>query len=101
MTPRRALFDPLEPSSEPRWYVVRAVHGAVLEKRPIAAGTDLKRLFASAILEWIDAGWRVGEFSSCAGTFFCARGIERRSVTIQSTDPDREHGHGGSSLLSG
>jgi len=98
---RRALFDPLEPSSQLRWYVVRSMHGAVLEKRSIAAGTNLKRVFASAILEWIDAGWRVGELSSCAGTFFCSRGIERRSVTIQSTDPDRERGRGGSRLLSG
>lgn len=98
---RRALFDPLEPSSEPRWYVVRSVHGAVLEKRAIAAGTDLKRLFVSAILEWIDAGWGVGEFSSCAGTFFCSRGSERRTVTIQSTDPDGERHHGGARLLSG
>jgi hypothetical protein len=100
VTPRRALFDPLQPSSEPRWYVVRGAHGAVLEKRSIDAGTDLKRLFARALLEWIDAGWSVGEFSSCAGTFFCSRGIERRTVTIQSTDPDSERGHGGSRLRS-
>lgn len=75
---------------------MRSVHGAVLEKRAIAAGTDLKRLFVSTMLEWIDAGWRIGDFSSCAGTFFCSRGIERRTVTIQPTDPDGERGHDGS-----
>ena len=99
VTPRRALFDPLQSSSEPRWYVVRSAYGAVLEKRTIDAGTDLKRLFAHALIEWIDAGWSVGEFSSCAGTFFCTRGIEQRTVAIQSTDPDSERGHGGSRRL--
>ena len=79
--------------------MVRSAHGAVLEKRTIDAGTDLKRLFARALLEWIDAGWSVGEFSSCAGTFFCSRGIEQRTVTIQSTDPHNERGHGRSRLL--
>ena len=98
VTPRRALFDPLQRSREPRWYVVRSAHGAVLEKRTIDGGTDLKRLFARALLEWIDAGWTVGEFSSCAGTFCCTRGIERRTVTIQSIDPDRGRGRGGSPL---
>lgn len=83
MSPRRALLDRLEPSGEPRWYVVRSAHGAVLEKRVIAGGTDLKRLFVSAMLEAIDAGWHLEEFSSCAGSFFCSRGIERRIVTIQ------------------
>lgn len=80
--------------------MVRTPHGAVVEQRLIAAGTDLKRLFVTAMLEWIERGWRVGEFSSCAGTFFCSRGVERRTVTIQSTDPGSEHGHGGSRLLS-
>ena len=79
---------------------MRSAHGAVLQKRIIAAGTDLKRVFVSAMLEWIDAGWRVGDFSSCAGTFFCSRGIERRTVTIQPTDPDSERGYSGSRLLS-
>jgi hypothetical protein len=99
MNARRTVFDPLEPSSEPRWYVVRSAHGAVLETRAIAPGTDLKRLFACALLEWIDAGWRVGEFSSCAGTFFCSRGVERRTVSIQSTDPESERRHDSSRLL--
>jgi hypothetical protein len=27
---RHSVFDPLEPTSEPRWYVVRNMHRAVL-----------------------------------------------------------------------
>jgi hypothetical protein len=87
MSARRAVFDPLERNGEPHWYVVRNMHGAVLERRTIAGDTDLKRLFITAMLEWVDAGWQLGEFSSCAGTFFCSRAGERRVVTIQSKEP--------------
>ena len=40
------------------------------------------------MLEWMDAGWELGEFSSVAPTFFCTRGRERRMVTIQPVAPD-------------
>jgi hypothetical protein len=76
--PRRNVFDPLETTQEPRWYVVRNMHGAVLEARPLPVGSDLKRAFMAAMLERIDAGWRIAEFSSTGGTFFCTRGGERR-----------------------
>ena len=88
MIRRRAAFDPLEPSREPRWLVVRSVTGATLEARSIQAETDLKRLYVATMLEWIDAGWQLGELSSRSGTFFCTRGAERRSVAIQPTDPN-------------
>ena len=99
MNARRVVFDPLEPNGEPHWYVVRTMQGVVLERRTIPGDTDLKRLFVTVMLEWIDAGWRIGEFSSCSGTFVCTRAIERRVVTIQSRDPDVESGHSGSSHL--
>jgi hypothetical protein len=84
---RRAVFDPLEPTQEPRWYVVRSMQGTLLESRQLAAGADLKRAFVAAMLEWIDAGWRLGEFDSRCGTFFCTQGTDRRMVAIQPTDP--------------
>jgi hypothetical protein len=91
---RRHAFDPLERSEEPRWYVVRSMHNAILEVRLLAAGSDLKRAFIAAMLEWIDAGWEIAEFSSRAGVFFCARGVERRMVEISPTDhgPARSSG---------
>jgi hypothetical protein len=49
-------------------------------------GTDLKRAFVAAMLEWIDAGWNLREFSSRSGTFFCTRGVERRMVCITPSD---------------
>ena len=61
---RRNVFDPLEPTREARWYTVRNMHGALVEARPLPAGSDLKRAFVAAMLEWIDAGWKFGEFGS-------------------------------------
>jgi hypothetical protein len=84
---RRSVFDPLEHSQEPRWYAVRNMHNALLEVRPLPPGTNLKRAFVAAMLEWIDAGWELGEFSSVGGTFFCTRHIERRMVCITPTNP--------------
>lgn len=84
---RRHIFDPLEPTKEPRWYEVRNMHGSLLETRPLPAGSDLKRVFVAAMLTWIDAGWQLGEFTSRSGTFFCTRGVERRMVGITPTNP--------------
>ena len=39
------------------------------------------------MLEWIDAGWALGEFGSSGGTFFCTRGADRRMVCITPSDP--------------
>jgi hypothetical protein len=95
---RRNVFDPLEPTREPRWYTVRNMHGALLEARRLADGCDLKRALVAAMLAHIDAGWRLGEFSSTGGTFFCTRGVERRMVSITPTDPGQLPGYGASHL---
>jgi hypothetical protein len=84
---RRSVYDPLEPTSEPRWYVVRDMHGKVLEARRLHPGADLKRAFVAAMLEWIDAGWQLGDFSSRGGEFFCTRGVERCMVSITPSNP--------------
>jgi hypothetical protein len=73
---RRNVYDPLEPTGEPRWYIVRGGQNVLLEVRPLPAGTDLKRVFVAAMLERIDAGWQLGEFSSRGGSVFFTRGIE-------------------------
>lgn len=86
---RRTVFDPLETAREPRWYVVRGLHGELLETRQLTAGDNLKRVLIAAMLEWIDAGWTLGEFSSSGGIFFCSRGTDRRMVQITRSDPGR------------
>jgi hypothetical protein len=87
MIRRRATFNPLEPSGTPRWYVVRSMHGSLIECREIPRQSDLKRVFIAAMIEWMDAGWSLGEFSSVSATFFCDRQSERRMVSIVPTDP--------------
>ena len=96
--PRRNVFDALEPAKEPRWYTVRNMHGAVLESRLLPAGTDLKRAFVMAMLNHIDAGWLLGEFSSTGAVFFCTRGAERRMVSITPSAPDYVHKYGAAHL---
>ena len=61
--------------------------GAVLDSEELAPSADLARRLVLAMIEWLDAGWKLGEFSSTAGTFFCTRGTERRIVAIQPIDP--------------
>lgn len=63
------------------------MHGALIESREIPREADLKRVFVGAMLEWMDAGWNLGEFSSVSGTFFCIRQAERRMVSIVPSDP--------------
>lgn len=95
---RRNVHDPLEPTKEPRWYTVRNMHGALLESRLLPAGGDLKRAFVVAMLDWIDAGWNIGEFSSRGGVFFCTRGTERRMISITPAAPGDLHRYGASHL---
>jgi hypothetical protein len=63
------------------------MHGTVLESSRLPNGADLKRTFLTAMLRWLDDGWRVGEFSSASASFFCDRNPERRMVSIEPTDP--------------
>jgi hypothetical protein len=98
MTRRRSVHDPLEPTEAPRWYVVRSMHGTVLETRELPPSSDLKRAFIAAMLAWIDAGWKVGEFSSTSAIFFCDRMSDRRMVSIDPTDPLDVPMYGGAHL---
>lgn len=86
---RRSAYDPLEPTLETRWYVVRSTDRTILETQELPPGTDLKRALLVAMVRWIDAGWTLGEFTSRLGTFFCRRGIERMEISIEHEDPYR------------
>ena len=98
MSRRRHVHDPLEPCRAARWYVVRSLHGQVLESCALPAGADLKRAFVEAMLKWMDAGWTLGEFSSASASFFCDRHPERRMVSIDPTDPHDVPMYGGAHL---
>ena len=57
MVRRRAHYNPLATSAAPRWYVVRSMHGSVLEAHELAPGTNLLRTFLTALLAWHHDGW--------------------------------------------
>jgi hypothetical protein len=86
---RRSTCDVLEPTREPRWLVTRTAHRGVLHSELIAPGTDLKRLFLATMIERIDSGWVIREFTSTSGNFSCGRadGGERLQVGIEASDP--------------
>jgi hypothetical protein len=101
MVRRRAAFNPLEPSPAPRWYVVRSMHGSIIESRPLVAGANLTHVFITAMLAWMEGGWSISEFSSTSATFFCTRDLQRRMVSIDPTDPYEPHAYGASHLSGG
>jgi hypothetical protein len=74
--------------------------GNQLASRLLPPGTDLRRAFAAALVEHIDAGWEVGEFSSKTTVFFCDRDGQRRQVAIVNVEPGEHAGYGGAHLIS-
>jgi hypothetical protein len=87
MVRRRAAFNPLSSTPAPRWYVVRTMHGSIIESRQLVAGANLTHVFITAMLAWMDGEWTISEFSSASATFFCSRNAERRMISIESADP--------------
>jgi hypothetical protein len=98
MVRRRNVYHPLDSAPGPRWYVVRTMHGTVLESRPLVVGANLTHVFVSAMLAWMEGGWLISEFSSSSATFFCSRATERRMVSIDPSDPYDVPMYGGSHL---
>ena len=96
---RRNVFDPPERTREARWYVARDGRSALLEVRALPAASEFKRIFAAAMLERIDAGWQLGEFSSRGGSVFFTRGAERCMVGIEAADPGQPVGCGAAHLV--
>jgi hypothetical protein len=101
MAPRRAVYDPLDATREPRWFAVHSRSGKLLVSRLLETGVDLKRVFVAALLERIDAGWEVGEFSSRSAVFFCVRGADREMVSIVPCDPRESFKEGAAHLAGG
>jgi hypothetical protein len=71
--------------------VTRTFTGALLEARRLEPGTDLVRIFLTSMLELIDCGWHLGEFSSSSASVHCHRGIETRMLAIIAQDPEEDY----------
>lgn len=98
MVRRRNVYNPLDATATPRWYVVRSMHGTLIESRPLAVEANLTLIFVEAMLTWLQGGWSINEFSSSSATFFCSLGVHRRMVSIDPTDPNAVPMYGGSHL---
>jgi hypothetical protein len=93
MIRKRAAYDPLQTSAQPRWLTVRTFGGGLLEARRLDPGTDLVRTLLSAMLEFRDSGWELGEFGSASGAVRLARGAEKRMLSIETRDPEGDGRH--------
>jgi hypothetical protein len=88
MIRRRATYEALQPSAQPRWLTVRTFGGGLIDARRLEPGTDLVRVFLTAMLELLDAGWRLGEFASNSGAVRHERASEKRMLAIEEQDPE-------------
>lgn len=88
MVRRRTEYDSLQPTREPRWLVVRSVHGRVLKSCLLPPGTHLLREFATSIVAYIDEGWSIGEFSSRSAFYVASKPQDRIEVSISASDPN-------------
>jgi len=88
MIRRRAHYDPLGPCAGPRWLTIRTFSGGLIEARQLEPNADLVRTFLAAMLELIDAGWHLGEFSSTSAAVRHERGTEKRMLAIEAQDPE-------------
>lgn len=64
------------------------MHGRVLKSRLLPPGTHLQREFVASIIEHIDGGWIVGEFSSRSAYYIASKPTERIQVEITPSDPN-------------
>ena len=99
MVSRRDQYDTLKATKEMRWLEICDQYGRVLEGRPLPPGTNLKRVFIASMLEHVDAGWQLSEFSSRSGAFFCDRANERRQVFVVAAEPGKHPGYGAAHLV--
>lgn len=87
MVRRGPQYDAFATTQEPRWLVSRTMYRSLIEVRRLEPGTDLIRVFLAAMLELLDAGWQIGEFSSTAAHVRYSRGVEQRMLAIEHVDP--------------
>jgi hypothetical protein len=83
----RSTYDPLAPSSSPRWLVSMTLYRQLLAAREIPAGTDLGAVLQQAAAEMVAAGWEL-DSDSRQGYFFARCGHRRVQVGLQVIPPN-------------
>jgi len=84
---RRSRPEPLKPTPQPTWRVVRDRLSQVVESTPLEPLVDLRAVLTAAREARIAEGWECEEIGSCVAFFFCTRGGVREMVTIERCPP--------------
>src|SRR5262249_21634932 len=80
---RRTLPEPLKPTHEPRWLVVRDSINQALKSTQIPPNANLRNVLEAARAERIADGWTAESIGRCVAFFFCSRDGERLMVAIE------------------
>jgi hypothetical protein len=74
--------------------------GRLLESRPLPAGIDVTRDFVESILNHLNDGWHVPEFSSTTAMYRAVRGEETGLIYVVQVEPGTDAGYGAAHLVS-
>jgi len=91
----RRRHNPLQPTDEPRWAVVRNQLSQPVRYRMLAPRTDLRAALAAEREQMIAEGWEADELRWYAFCF-CQKGNDRWCVAIECYEPGHAptgHGH--------
>jgi|SRR5690349_8483440 len=93
---RRSSFDPLAPTAEATWLVVRNEIREAIEVTPLERKVNLRTILSAAHEARVAEGWQADPIGRSCAFFFCAKDGARLMVGIERRDPANPTlGHGG------
>jgi len=93
---RRSSFDPLAPTAEATWLVVRNEIREAIEVTSLERKTNLRAILSAAREARVADGWKADPIGRSCAFFFCAKDGVRLMVGIERRDPASPTlGHGG------
>jgi len=84
---KRQSPDPLAPTADPAWLVVRDALGDILASCELAPNADLRAVLMGARSERIADGWDAEEIGARCAIFFARRDGERVLIGIERRLP--------------
>lgn len=84
---KRSPPEPLKPTPEPTWLVVRDRLSRVVMSTPLEPNADLRAVLTEARDARIAEGWACEDIGPWVAFFFCTRGGVREMVIIERVLP--------------